>query len=467
VPLRIKIMLWYSALLILLLGVVAPFIYLLEKQSLYMNEESIVKEQVAQIMSNIDIENGSLKIDNLDLGTGAGTCYVLMNENGETLYSNGPPAMSSGIGIDTGRVRSYTLEREHWLVYDQAITEEDNIVGVLRAGTSLKASDDMLNGLLLAFAIAAPVYLLVTIAGGLFIAGRALSPIDKMTKVAREIGRSNLSKRLNLKNRGDEVGRLAETFDEMLSRLEQAFMKEKQFTSDASHELRTPLAVMYAYVESMLSGDKSMAELRESAETIQLEVNRMKRVVSQLLILTRGDDKKYEPEYERFNLGTVIRNIILERQEIGEREDITIRCEAIDDVDVTADQTLMMQMLINLIDNALKFNRPDGTVTIQAQKTVNGYVRIIVDDTGEGIPQEDIPHIFDRFFRGSKSRNSAGAGLGLSIVKWIVDLHKGTVSAHSGPAGTRFSVEIPDGEGHNHRVRGKVNEESSRRLGID
>jgi heavy metal sensor kinase len=409
-----------------------------------MNTESLVKAQASQAMASVEVENGNLKFNSLDTAVNSSIDITLFDASGKIIHDNGIPNELNKMEIALDQIKVYLCNDERWLIYDQQISEENNNIGVLRTATSLKTADNSLSGLLFAFAVAVPIYLLIAVLGGLFIAQRALSPIDKITKTAREIGRSSLSKRLNMKNQGDEVGRLAETFDEMLSRLETAFTKEKQFTADASHELRTPLAVIFAYTENVLTGQKSSEEYKEAAETTLCEIKKMKRIVTQLLILTRGDDNKYKPEYECFSLSSVITNIIMELVEVGARPDIRITYDTIEDIMVSADQTLIIQMLMNLIDNAIKYNKPNGTVIIRTWKK-NDNVQIVVEDTGQGIVQEDIPYIFNRFYRGNKARSGDGAGLGLSIVKWIVYIHKGSISVKSCPEnGTQFTVELPD-----------------------
>jgi signal transduction histidine kinase len=242
----------------------------------------------------------------------------------------------------------------------------------------------------------------------------------------------------------DEVGRLATTFDEMLDKLESSISKEKRFASDASHELRTPVSIISAQVEQTLSGNKrSERDYRQALKKILMESKKMSYIISQLLMFYRGDEGKYELNFEILDLNMIVEEVANEFKGIASDNGIEINFEVKEKVKIRADQTLITRLLINLIDNAIRYSKKDGKVNIVVFREKD-FANIIVEDNGIGISKKDIPYIFDRFYRSDRSRTGQGTGLGLSIVKWIVDMHKGEIKVESEiNRGSRFIVKLP------------------------
>lgn len=439
---RKKIMLWYTVLILLLLGLFIPFVYYIISQSMYRNEESLLTKDIAQVLSTIEIENDSLKIDETANIFTSGTYIFIYDISNDLIYNNSNQFWLAQITPDYGHLKIENGRGGKWLIYDQQIFNHNNTIAWIRAARPLKLLNDTLRNLKILILVALPVYIIIAMSGGLFIAGRALSPIDQITKTAHEIGHGDLTKRIKLVNTSDEVGRLADTFDEMIEKLEVAFNQEKHFAADASHELRTPLTIILAHAEEALKGNKSVSEFRESMETILKESKKMGRMVSQLLMLTRGYEDKYRFKMEDLNLSMIIRDITNEMMEYARKSDIEIFLFIDDNIKIKADQTLITQMLINLIQNAVKYNKKGGWIQIKLNKDKD-YVRIIIEDNGIGISNEDLPNIFNRFYRADRSRSGEGTGLGLSIVKWIVEVHKGNIYVNSTPdCGTTFEIRL-------------------------
>lgn len=259
-------------------------------------------------------------------------------------------------------------------------------------------------------------------------------PISKIIKTAQRIENGDLSERINDINSRDEVGQLASTFNSMLDKLEVSFNREKQFASDASHELRTPVAIMMAYSEALIDSMQSNAicngEFEESLRSIHKESKRMSRIISRLLMLTRGYEGKYQLEIEAIDLNEIIENVIEHLEETALDANIFLTYSVDSSIALMADQSLITQMLINLIENGIKYGKSRGFVQVNAQQKA-GRVQITVEDDGIGIPENELSLIFDRFYRSDQSRDRSGTGLGLSIVKWIVQEHHGDIFVDS------------------------------------
>ena len=293
---------------------------------------------------------------------------------------------------------------------------------------------------LLAFLI--PGYLILAAISSYILAKRTLQPVHQITMAAKSIKDGDLSGRIDGVFSHDEVGELADTFNQMISELDFAFKRERQFTSDASHELRTPMTVITACVEDALcTGDETI--IRENLRIIQNENQRMRKMLSQLLMLSRGYEGRcqFEPEelYPWEMADSVVEILMAEIEE----KKIQIHNEIPRTLSIYADQSLFTQLLVNLVENAVKYGNENGNIWLTASADKNGFLLHVKDD-GIGIGREDLSHIFERFYRADKARDRNGSGLGLSIVKWIVELHGGAVHVESRPEkGTAFHITIP------------------------
>ena len=289
------------------------------------------------------------------------------------------------------------------------------------------------------------VVLIVLIYGGKA-TKRMLSPIEKMTETVQHISISDLNTRLDVSGSQDELKELAETFNDMLDRIEASYQKQNQFVSDASHELRTPISVLQGYA-NMLDrwgkGDKEV--LDESILAIKSESENMKSLIEKLLFLARADKSLQKLEREDFSMEELIIEIIKEANIIDSKHQFTID---INDSSVFyGDRNLIKQLIRILVDNSIKFTPEGGIININHKRTKNLLI-LEIEDTGIGIAAEDIPHIFERFYRADKSRtkNQGGQGLGLSIARWIIDSHHGKIEVKSKQGkGTKFIIYLPYG----------------------
>lgn len=304
---------------------------------------------------------------------------------------------------------------------------------------------------LIVLGIAIPIALLLGSFGGLLLANQALSPVDRITTAAEQIAKGDLAERVpmpaNASTKQDEIGRLAATFNHMISRLQAAFERQKQFTSDASHELRTPLAVMRGDMEIALRRERSPEEYQRVLGSNLEEIIRLTRLIEDLLMLARADSGRVELRCEPVDLNKLCRQMADYITPLAQQRDQVLTYESPnDEIIVNADLQRIKQLLLNLLDNAIKYTPAGGHVTLMV-KAEHDQAVIAVADTGRGISAEDLPHIFERFFRRSgktSDRSAAGFGLGLSIVKWIVESHGGLIETTSQPGnGTTFVVKLP------------------------
>jgi signal transduction histidine kinase len=278
-----------------------------------------------------------------------------------------------------------------------------------------------------------------------FLSGSILKPIDRVASLARRSSYSNLKERLNYRGPNDEVKRLADTFDDLLGRLKNAAESQSQFIQDAAHELRTPIATALTNIEVLeMNSEASLEDYQELTRVLKLSLDRMNAISTSLQLLSEESDPMIR--LEKVNIAEIITDVVqeveLEARQLGSSIDWQPPAEA---AFILGNGFRLRQAMFNLVDNALKYNRPEGSVTITVQ-IENRSVILQVTDTGIGIAPAEAPHVFDRFYRVDKSRSRqlGGSGLGLAIVKKVVEDHRGTVSVESVPdQGSTFTVRLP------------------------
>jgi heavy metal sensor kinase len=311
------------------------------------------------------------------------------------------------------------------------------------------------------FMVAIPLALLLAGLGGFFLARKSLAPVVTMSEQARQISAENLEQRLPVINPRDELGQLAYTFNELLARLDSAFDLQRQFMADASHELRTPLSVMRTTTQVILERRRrEESEYRDALAMIDDQTRRLSRIVDDMFTLARADAGRRPLAREAFYLDELIVETARAAGVLAARKGVKVETEWSPEVRYYGDEHLLRQMLLNLLDNAIRHTPAGGRVRVSLNQDDSGC-EVVVSDTGEGIPVEAQPHIFDRFYRVDKSRSRAGAnmngapngsganagggaGLGLSIARWVAEAHGGTLRlVHSDPTGTVFAIALP------------------------
>jgi heavy metal sensor kinase len=312
-------------------------------------------------------------------------------------------------------------------------------------GYPLAELRDLQGNLYLTFLILIPVAVLISVVGGYMLAKNALRPVDEIVTQARKISAENLDLTIPVRNPRDEIGRLGITINEMTTRLHESFAQVRQFSADASHELRTPLTIMRGEIELALRNPKTPEEYRAVLESALEEIMRMTAIIDNLLVLAKADQGTYHADFSEVDLTALVQELYEDSEVLAERKDIHVALRETTDITIVGDRLRLRQLILNLLDNAIKYTPQGGTVTL-ALGQEDGSARIEVSDTGIGIPPEEQAKIFDRFYRVDKarSRELGGSGLGLSIAKWIAELHRGTITVHSTPhEGSTFTVFLP------------------------
>ncbi|MCS6773560.1 MAG: ATP-binding protein [Anaerolineae bacterium] len=323
------------------------------------------------------------------------------------------------------------------------IAREDRLVGYLQVGTSLESVNTAQRILLLTLLALGAVSVAFSALVGVLLASRALRPVDQITQTAMAIYRAeNLNQRVVEPKTNDEVARLSRAFNEMLDRLSQLFRAQQRLIADVSHELRTPLTVIRGNVDLM----RMFGQLDpESLDAITREAERMNRMVADLLLLSQADAGVLPMNFTTVNVPALVADVERSGQMLAKGR-VRIIAQAEPGLTLYADPDRLKQVLLNLVDNAIKHTPDGGEVRIEASGNYNGFARLTVSDTGIGIPEKDLPHIFERFYRVDKSRSraSGGSGLGLSIVSTIVQAHHGRIAVSSKEGvGTTFDVYLP------------------------
>jgi two-component system, OmpR family, sensor kinase len=315
---------------------------------------------------------------------------------------------------------------------------------------SLHKQNEFLENLAGTFFIVIPLTLALASLGGYFLARRSLSPVVAMSKQAEQISTANLRQRLWIKNKNDELGQLAASFNQLLERVDLSFEQQQRFMADASHELRTPVAILFGEADVALSQEmRSEEEYRETLNILRTEAGRLKDIVDGLFTLTRADAGQYPLMLTDFYLDELVNECARNLRTVAAAKGIALNCNADNELPIRADEGLLRRMIMNVLDNAIKYTPPKGEVLISCWNSNSDYC-ITVRDTGCGIPQELHARIFERFFRVDKARSheeGSGAGLGLSISAWIAEAHSGKIElSHSGEDGSLFSISLPQSQ---------------------
>jgi len=317
---------------------------------------------------------------------------------------------------------------------------------ILGAADPLAKYEGVLTAFTSALLFSAPVILLVATLCAVWLGRRALAPVASITDDARAITESNLSARLAVPQSRDELQQLSETLNQMLERIEQSFMRTKQFTADASHELRAPMTLIYTAAQYALRRPRRREELVDTLEKILRESRRTAALIDELLLLARGDAGHEAADLQVLDARTLVRDAAEQATAMGGTKDVRVQLELdAEALPVRGSEVRLARLLLILVDNAIKYTPVGGTVTLRASQDPTG-VTISVADTGVGISEDDLPHIFERFWRADKvrSRDVSGAGLGLPIAKQIAEQHGARLDVGSEPGrGSVFMVSMP------------------------
>lgn len=453
-PLRIRLTFSYTLALGFLLLLFTIFLYSQVQRSLLAQVDAALQLAANQALLNASSEGGALAFvernpaavrqlnDDFVIYLRAADGTIVDSLSNENELPSFPPAAIAG--SDT-----VIVESDPWRVYNQDVTVGDQ-GGRLQVGQELEPVLLTLASLQAQIAIGLPLALLLASLGGFWLASRALRPIDHITQTARTISASDLGQRIHYQGPADEVGRLAQTFDNMLDRLQAAFVRERRFTGDAAHELRTPLAALKGRIGVTLSRPRQPAIYQETLKEMEQQVDRLIRLSSDLLFMARLDQAQFRPQTEKIELTDLIAAVSDQVSPLAEAKAITLAENIPAGLTLYGDLDPLIRLYLNLLDNAVKYTPNGGRVTIQAEK-LETKVIVSVSDSGPGIAAEHLPHLFERFYRveGDRSRGwrengQGGAGLGLAIAYEIARAHDGNLTIQSEIGrGTTFTVQLP------------------------
>jgi two-component system OmpR family sensor kinase len=476
---RFRLTMWFVLILGIVLAVFSVFIYFTQARDLQFDAAGAMQEKFAHLqayfrsaawqnsdLSPSDVPQGEAPLQQNDL-------LILTDATGEVLQNWGMELENPGSLI--AALISNQTQRQHELtVYQQNVTvadgnhrrstgdylfiitpvlRGDRLVGFLIVGSPSQLNDQ-LRRLMVSLLFGSLGMLAIAFFGGLWLADRAMRPVRTIARTAQSISESDLNRRIDMKGR-DELAELAGTFDAMLARLQAAFDRQRRFVADASHELRTPLTIINLEVGRVLAGHRSLDEYQHALQIVNAEGERMTRLVSDLMTLARMDAGQTVLHFEELDLSDVALEAAERLSALAERQQIRLEMKDLPELLVHGDRQYLVQMVSNLIENAVKYSGPGQTVQIETgprHDDQQDAAMLRVSDHGPGIPSDHLPRLFDRFYRVDQARthnpgeasSPAGSGLGLSIVAWIVQSHGGEIHVQSKVnEGSVFEVTLP------------------------
>ncbi len=464
---RVRLVLWYVLLIFIALIIFSGVLYFGLRESLLNHEDKEIAQTANHVIADLDWDARQGSVDTSGMTPGAGSDFLLQGLLGEdvlnTLLANGYAIrMINEEGYTLGGVGPYTIVlasiepldnrystiqviQKHWRTFSTKISTPAGETAYLQIGEPMDLIDSTMSRLLFLELAIIPAFLLIAVAGGLFMARRSLQPIEKVIGVAAGIEAMDLSKRVNLGLPDDEVGKLASIFDRMLSRLQDAFNAQQGFVSEAAHELRTPLTVMKGTTEVALRRERSAAEYRQTLEELKREIDYLVAISEDLLDLSHTDYENPSFELEPVDLSEVVRSAADIIRPLAERRGISIEFRADELPIINGDAKKLSRMFLNLLDNAVEYSPPGSRVSFTLNRT-HKQIIAAVRDNGVGIESDRLEDIFRPFHRLEQGRekNPAGSGLGLAIALWIARAHGGDIEAESEPGrGSTFTVTLP------------------------
>ena len=439
-----RVTLLYTLFLVLLAAIALGFLFFAGAQSARQGKLTRMQAMAAAGQREIEARDGELEIDRDLEAFDDGIYLSVYDAGGVPLYGFVPRSFDNSAVFVNARLRTVESSGRRWYLYDEQIQVEAYGAVWVRTVTAADTVDSTLTALLRTALLVLPVFVALAAVCGYLLTRRAFRPVRQITQTAREIGAGNdLSRRIGLGPGGDEIHTLAGEFDAMFARLEEAFTREKQFTDDASHELRTPVAVILTQSEYALDHAAAPEETRAALETIHAQAGEMAALLSQLLLLARADGGRQAIQREPVDLSELAAMVAETEGEQAAARGIRLETDLDPGVVVQGDETLLMRLLINLLENGIRYGRPGGWLKLTLRRE-DGMAVGRVADNGIGIAAEDLDRIWQRFWQADPARSGSGAGLGLAMVRWIAGAHGGTVTVESEPGkGSVFTFKLP------------------------
>lgn len=482
---RFKIILWYTSALTIIISLFSLSLYSNFKNNLYEDLNDLLQSKADGIADSIDTYWETEKLDALKAGIKQDVFSKINNINFVKITrrwvkekSNDPKLMNiivqifdaAGNNIVSSKnipnimalseesLRPVLKGNSHFDNFNielpdrkilslRALTipviENDKVAYIVQVTSPLTQLVAALNRLRFILLLLLPAAIFLTGIVALFLAEFTLNPLKKIIKTVRQITAENLKLRIDLPDTKDEIKRLADTFNEMLTKLDQSFSLQQQFIHDISHELRTPLTILKGELEVTLKKVRSQEEYESILFSSLEELNKINSIIENLLMLARFENREASLEIKPLDLGRLIQNILDDIKILSVQKGIQINFLPQEGIILEADEKQLRRVILNILDNAIKYTAENGKIFVTIEKSSN-TAKIKINDTGIGMAKENLPFIFDRFYQVDKSRNANGFGLGLSIAKAIIEVHKGKIEVESRPnQGTAFIIYLP------------------------
>jgi heavy metal sensor kinase len=459
-PIRWRLTLLYGGILALILVVFSSGVYIYFKNSLQKSIDAKIRsigEVISSSMTDVHDPNmfGNFEryLENVLGRRPKNKLIQIMDSSGKIRAKSsdieGENVATSFATVERGLMGEIvyeTVEKLHarLRVITIPIMDKGKVTGIVQVTTSLEDFDETMNRLLIVLIIGIPASLGAVIVVCYYMAKKALKPVDQIRRTAVKISSRNLDEYIDFGGRKDELGKLAQTFNEMISRLRDSFQRINQFSTDVSHELKTPLTIIKGGTEVALRKDRSNEDYKRLLASHLEETDRMTSIIDDLLLLSKADSGDIQLKLEEVDLRDLMIEVYMEMKIFAEKKNVQLVIANLDDAKLKGDELKLRRMLRNIVDNGIKYTPPGGTVEISSA-VQDGFVRVNVHDTGVGIADGDIRYIFDRFYRADRARKrETGSGLGLSISKWIAEAHRGTIEVESrASSGSLFAIKLP------------------------
>ena len=447
--LKLKLTAMYSFFMVLVTCLCLAVLFSLSGNEILTSAQMHLRERVQESADEIELEDGEFEIDSDFYSLDNNVYLALYDTGGNFLYGKVPPGLEQAPQFEDGKIQTVKSGTEQWYVYDVQYEMENGQEFYIRGVVSVTETQKEFLIAVRFAVILLPLTVILTVLIGYRLIRRTLLPVRQMTETVQEIQKDgDLSRRIGVsQDTGkDEFYQLAGTFDGMLESLEQAFLRERQFTSDVSHELRTPVSVILAQCEASLNRTDLSEEQRKEILLIRKKAGEMSQMISQLLLLSRADQGRQQLNKEEINISELTEIIVEEQKMLAQRRKIEVHTEIEPDITGYLDESFYIRMLDNLISNAVSYGKEGGNIKVTLHQIPSG-VRGTVEDDGIGISRDDQVHIWERFYRVDASRTGKEAGshsgLGLSMAKWIAQAHGGNVRVESELGkGSCFTFEL-------------------------
>jgi heavy metal sensor kinase len=490
---RIQLTLWFIAVFSVLMLLFGAVFYINLRTSLQTNFDSSLQSRTQQIAAGINDDRGTITIHdvtgalpgltdidappvtttpesspqatatsvvagNTSTDVNLGALVRILNARGDVVYVT--PSFLA-LNIPHASV-SQPLQGKTWQgtvtakngqtvrLYSASLQENGVVYGVVQVGESLAPLGNTLRSVATELLLIVPFVLLLGALGSYWLAAHAFAPIDRLTRIARRIEAGDLHERVPVPRSKDEIQSLALTFNEMIERIEKAFTRQRRFVADASHELRTPVAAIRSMTDVVLAQNEPVEseEYKSVLRDVNSEAERLGHLINGLLLLARSDENQVLFEREPVRLDLLATDVAATIEPLATERCITLEVIAKQDITVMGDEVRLIQVIMNLLDNAVTYSNRGAKVTLEV-KAVHNQAIIMVSDTGIGIAADQLDHIFERFYRvdPARSRAAGSTGLGLAIVDWIVHAHEGHITVESEVGkGTTFTITLPIAE---------------------